>query len=77
MAKRFLAGSGEEAVDIRFLDAVIFIVEFALNRVKLAGAVSLGNQIDAGILFRDTVFFGDVVEQPNVAVKFLVSWFMP
>ena len=51
MGEWFLARGSEEAVDIRFLNAVFFIVKFALNGVQLVGATGSSNEVDARVLF--------------------------
>ena len=46
MGEWLLPRCSKEAVDILFLDTVIFRVEFTLDCVELIGALSLSNKID-------------------------------
>ena len=54
MGEWLLAGSGEEAIDITFLNVVPGVVELALDRVEFTRATRLCHEVDAGILLADS-----------------------
>lgn len=67
--ERLLSGCREEAVDIAFLDAVVFLVELALDRVEFAGASGTGDEVDSCVGSADAEFTADVGQHPDVAVE--------
>lgn len=69
MGEGFLTGGGEEAVDVAFLDAVVFGVEFALDSVGFGGAAGTGNEVDAGVFGGEAVFAGPVGVGPDLFVE--------
>lgn len=75
--ERSLPGSGEEAVDIAFLDAMVFRVELALDRVKFTGPARSCDKVDAGVVGTDAELVGDIGQHPDVAVEVRVSRFVP
>jgi hypothetical protein len=68
VAEALLARGGEEAVDVRFLQVVIFSVELALDRVEFSGA-GAGNQVDADILSIVPLSLRPVSVHPDFAVQ--------
>jgi hypothetical protein len=69
LGERLLAGGGEEAVDIRFPDAVVLGITFALDGVEFLGAVGFGDEVDAGILGGCAVGLRPVREEPDIGVE--------
>ena len=69
MLERLLPGGGEEAVDVAFLDGVVFRVELALDGVEFACPSGACDEVDAGVGFADAKFVGHVGEHPDVAVE--------
>nr|WP_264476999.1 hypothetical protein [Sphingopyxis sp. P8] len=65
MARR---AAGKEAVDIAFLDAIAFRIEFALDRAKAVLAANLGDQIDPDILAVEPLRLRPIGEGPNVLI---------
>ncbi len=51
VSKGFLARSGEKAVYVSFLQAVVFCIELALDGVVCTRAASLCYKVNAGVLF--------------------------
>ena len=77
VSEGLLPGSGEEAVDVTFLDAMVFRVELALDRVKFPGASRACDQVDAGVVGTDSELGGDIGQHPDVAVEVRVSRLIP
>jgi len=67
-----LAGCREEAVDVSFLQPVVFRVELALHGMEFAGG-GPGHQIDPGVLRVDPLFARPVGVHPDVLVEVLVA----
>lgn len=75
VAERFFAGCGKEAVDVGFLQAVVFCIQLALDGVVLAG-VRDGNQINAGIPCILLLLLCSVSVHQYLAVEIAVAGFM-
>ncbi len=72
--ERFLAGGGEEAVDIGLFHGVVLGVAFALDGVVFLGAVRFRDEVDAGVFarhaeLRGADFPGSVGVEPDVGVE--------
>jgi hypothetical protein len=70
----FLAGGGEEAVDVGLFHGVVLGVALALDGVVVLGALGLGDEVDAGVLARHAElwgadFPGPVGVEPDVRVE--------
>ena len=73
VTERLFAGSGKEAVDVAFLDAVIRRVELALDGVDLVGSLCLRHQVYAGIPRIQALLTCPISIRPYLAVQIPVS----
>jgi hypothetical protein len=69
LGEGLLAGGGEEAVDVALINAMRGVVAFALDGVKLFGAVSLGDEIDTGVYGGEAVCYRPICKEPYVGVE--------
>ena len=72
VSEYFLARCGKKAVDVTFLQAVVFVVELALDSVIFAGA-GFGDQINTGIAAIQALQFCPFAIRPNVTVQIAVA----
>src|SRR5689334_13618810 len=75
MREWFLAGRGEEAVDVLLLDAIVLRVLLALDRVEFVGALGLRNQVDAGVACIQSLCLRPVRVHPDIAVEVAIGRF--
>ena len=76
MGERLLSRGSEKAVDVLFLNAVIFGIEFTLDGVELFGALSLGYKINTRIFSVKPLFLCPVRIRPELAVKIRIGGFV-
>src|SRR5450759_3274214 len=68
MREWLFAGGGKEAVDVTFLQAVVFGIQLALNSMVFARATGFGDKINAGITCIQPLQFCPIAIRPNITI---------